>query len=72
MYRGSKIPALVGMYVFGDVCTGQLSALKANGSKWTPLSLGGRVSYLTAFGEDNAGELYALSLEGAVSRIDPA
>ena len=72
VYRGTKIPGIQGWYVFGDVCTGQINALRPDGNKWTPLSLGGRVSYLTAFGEDNAGELYALSLEGAVSRIDPA
>lgn len=72
VYRGSKLPGLVGWYVFGDVCTGQLSALKPDGSKWVPMSLGSKVSYLAGFGEDAAGELYALSLEGAVSRIEPA
>ena len=72
VYRGSKLPGLVGWYIFGDVCTGQLSALRPDGARWTPLNLSAQVSYLAAFGEDATGELYTLSLEGAVSRIDPA
>ncbi len=71
-YRGTKIAGIQGWYIFGDVCTGQINALRPDGAAWTPLSLGARVSYLTAFGEDNAGELYALSLEGSVVRLDPA
>ncbi len=71
-YRGTKIVGIQGWYIFGDVCTGQINALRPDGAAWTPLSLGARLSYLTAFGEDNSGELYALSLEGAVVRLDPA
>lgn len=71
-YRGTKFAGIQGWYIFGDVCTGQINALRPDGAAWTPLSLGARVSYLTAFGEDNAGELYALSLEGSVVRLDPA
>jgi len=71
-YRGTKIVGIQGWYIFGDVCTGQINALRPDGARWTPLSLGAKVSYLTAFGEDNSGELYALSLEGTVARLDPA
>jgi glucose/arabinose dehydrogenase len=72
VYRGTKLPGIIGWYVFGDVCTGQVAALRPDGAKWTPLSLGVKVSYLTAFGEDRNGELYATSLEGAIYRLDPA
>lgn len=73
VYRGAAIPALTGWYVFGDVCSGQLSVLRPNAdrSRWTPLSLGARVAYLTAFGTDGAGELYATSLEGGVYKLVP-
>ena len=71
LYRGSALPALVGWYVFGDVCTGQLSALRPTANGWVPMSLGARVSYLTAFGVGNDGELYATSLEGAVVKLVP-
>ncbi len=68
VYRGKAIPSLVGWYVFGDVCTGQIMALKP-GKKWMPFSLGAKLSYLTAFGEGNDGELWATSYEGTVARI---
>jgi hypothetical protein len=56
--------------VFGDYCTGLVSSfLPAGGSATDVKSHGLRVSQLTSFGEDLAGELYALSLGGAVYRI---
>lgn len=70
VYRGRKIPQMHGWYVFGDVCSGQISALKQVGNAWQPVSLGVRVSYLTAFGVDNDGELYATSLEGGIYKLE--
>ena len=72
VYRGAKIPGIVGWYVFGDVCTGRLSALRQEGASWNPVDLAAKVPYLTAFGVGNDDELYATSLEGGVYRIDPA
>ena len=72
VYRGSAIAALQGRYVFGDVCTGRLSALRQVGASWNPVDLAAKVPYLTAFGVGNDDELYATSLEGGVYRIDPA
>jgi hypothetical protein len=34
--------------------------------------LGPHVASLASFGQDQSGELYVLSLEGGVYRIDPA
>jgi glucose/arabinose dehydrogenase len=57
-YRGGEIPGLTGVYVFGDYCSGQVwGATEGNGG-WSPqplLQTGFRIS---AFGEDEAGELY--------------
>jgi glucose/arabinose dehydrogenase len=73
VYRGSRIPNLVGAYVFGDYCAGRLRAFKrAGGSAAGHRFLGPQVGQLSSFGQDVNGELYVLSLDGALYRIDPA
>ena len=69
VYRGKAIGALTGWYVFTDVCQGKIYALRPNGTNWSVVDLGERASYLTAFGTDNDGELWATSLEGQVYRM---
>lgn len=71
VYRGSAMPQLVGWYVFGDVCSGDIDALRPVAGGWQAVSLGAHLSYLTAFGVGNNGELYATSLEGGVVRLGP-
>jgi len=72
VYRGEAVPALQGAYVFGDFCTGVLQALAPRpGRAPAHRELGPVVPSLASFGEDAAGELYALSLEGAVYRLVP-
>jgi glucose/arabinose dehydrogenase len=68
VYRGSRMPGNNGMYVFIDVCIGDLWALQ-NGAR---RSLGPKAQQIVSFGQDLSGELYALSLNGPVYRIDPA
>lgn len=63
---------LVGRYVFGDYCSGRLSAFrprpgKSRAGKDRRLRL--RVRRLTSFGEDRAGHIYALSQNGPVFRL---
>jgi glucose/arabinose dehydrogenase len=73
VYRGTKIPALQGAYLFGDYCVGRLRALIADDSRVIgDRDLGVKVESLTSFGQDQSGELYALSQSGQVYRIDPA
>jgi glucose/arabinose dehydrogenase len=69
IYRGKTIGALTGWYVFTDVCQGRIYALQPNGTNWSVVDLGERASYLTAFGTDNEGELWATSLEGQVYKM---
>ena len=72
VYRGDRIPPLVGAYVFGDFCQGEVLALVVrDGELRDQRVLGLSVPNLTSFGEDVDGELYALSLDGAVFRIVP-
>jgi putative cell wall-binding protein len=73
VYRGARIPRLRGAYVYGDFCAGHLLALvQSGGTVAASRGLGVVVSDLASFGEDHAGELYALSLDGRVFRLDPA
>ncbi|HTP99986.1 MAG TPA: choice-of-anchor D domain-containing protein [Casimicrobiaceae bacterium] len=58
LYRGAQVPSLAGKYVYGDFCSGILWAATKVGSTWTPAQLGDTAFQITAFGEDEAGELY--------------
>jgi glucose/arabinose dehydrogenase len=74
VYRGSAIPALQGMYFYGDYCQGWVRSFRyANGeaiegTDWATLRPGGQ---LTSFGEDAAGELYVISASGTVFKVVP-
>ena len=73
VYRGERIGEMVGAYVFGDFCEGEVRALvQRDGELLEERVLGLSVESLSAFGEDAEGELYALSLDGPVYRIVPA
>jgi glucose/arabinose dehydrogenase len=73
VYRGSKIPALTGAYVYSDYCDSAIRALVERGGKVTgQRDLGITGNQVTAFGEDQNGELYVLSQGDGLQRIDPA
>jgi glucose/arabinose dehydrogenase len=68
VYRGTSIPALAGQYVFGDYCSGTIwtldagQAAKAASGPLKSRQAGSTGSGLAAFGEDEAGELYAANV----------
>ena len=75
VYRGSAIPSLVGAYVFGDFCISQIWGLATDGQgNVERINLGVSVpsATLASFGEDASGELYVLSFDDTVYRLDPA
>jgi hypothetical protein len=73
VYRGEAIPALTGAYLFADYCVGQIRALRAEGGQTIEdRSFDAEGSALVSFGEDAAGEVYVLSLDGPIYRIDAA
>jgi glucose/arabinose dehydrogenase len=73
VYRGTKIPGLAGAYIYADFCVGHILALRLSGGRVTERrDLGMMLGNLSSFGQDASGELYALSLNGNVDRIDPA
>jgi glucose/arabinose dehydrogenase len=72
VYRGTKIPALRGAYVWSDSCKSDVQALVRDGTKADNRNLGVSTSSIVSFGEDRDGELYAVSLAGSIFRLDPA
>ena len=73
VYRGSLVPALRGMYFYGDYCSGWVRSFVLSGGQvaqrldWAALRPGGQI---TSFGEDAAGELYIIVASGSVFRIE--
>jgi glucose/arabinose dehydrogenase len=75
VYRGRDIPALQGAYLFGDYCTADIRALVLqDGAVADERELGVSVASnsLSSFGQDLTGEVYVLSTDGTVYRIEPA
>lgn len=72
VYRGDRIPGLAGYYIFGDLCSGRLTALwQIDGEVYETLDLGVETEFVTSLGEDHNGELYVLSLKGGLYRLEP-
>jgi glucose/arabinose dehydrogenase len=72
-YRGDKVPALAGAYLYGDYGSKHIWAATVNDAgAWTTTYIGDAVSSLSAFGEDESGELYVAGLgNGVLYRIAP-
>ncbi len=73
VYRGGRIPALVGAYLFGDYCRPGVQAIQVEAGKVAAeRDIGVEVASLVSIDEDGDGEVYLLSLDGPVYRLDPA
>lgn len=73
VYRGEAIPALDGVYLYGDWGTGRLWALTTNGDgTWENQVVQESTGFsISSFGEDEAGELYIADYSGTIYRFDP-
>lgn len=72
VYRGTALPDLVGAYLFTDFCRPGLQAIRVSGGRTTShRTFDLPLEQVQSFGEDGAGELYALQADGAVLRLDP-
>ncbi|MGE0058162.1 MAG: sorbosone dehydrogenase family protein [Dehalococcoidia bacterium] len=74
VYRGSAIPALRGAYVYGDYCSGEIWALRYDGSKVTEQGLIADLgTQLSSFAQDTNGEIYALGYgsNGQIFKLAP-
>jgi glucose/arabinose dehydrogenase len=70
VYRGKAVLSARGRYFYGDYCSGTVWSLRAikgklSGIRREPF----KVASLSSFGEDVAGELYAVSLDGRIYKL---
>jgi glucose/arabinose dehydrogenase len=72
--RDRSLPSLYGRYLYGDYCAGELRSFPSQPGRRASddRALDLNVPSLSSFGEDNAGHLYATSLDGPVYRLAPA
>ncbi len=70
VYRGARVPALRGGYLYGDYCSGEIFVVPAgvsspsHGTRLLDTAL-----QISSFGLDGRGELYVCDLRGNVYRI---
>jgi glucose/arabinose dehydrogenase len=71
-YRGSAQPGLAGIYVFGDYCSGTIWGALADelvAGTAARVPIGAIDGTLSSFGVDEAGELFAVDLEGRILHV---
>ena len=71
VYRGAKIPDLDGAYLYTDYCNGTIHAVvQRDGAVVEDRPIFNGPSSTTAFGQDNDGDLYVLSQDSGLLRVD--
>ncbi len=77
VYRGKKIPELVGVYIYGDFETGRIWGLRSENGKvlasgeLIDLSRNPKLN-IASFGEDPHGELTILAFDGRIHELVPS
>ncbi len=71
VYRGDALPELRGWYVYGDYCSGRLWAIDAATNEGAAIPLADTGLAITSFFEASDGEIYIVSSDRGVFRIDP-
>jgi glucose/arabinose dehydrogenase len=72
VYRGEMLPELNGVYFLGDYCNGRIWTITHEGDTFNLevfMDVGRQIS---AFAEDEAGELYLVDYKGEVLRLERA
>jgi hypothetical protein len=70
VYRGAALPAEQGRYVFGDYCSGTIWSFRVSAGAAVDIRVEPfQVESVSSFGENSAGELFAVSLDGAIFRL---
>ena len=63
VYRGEKLGGFYGAYLYGDYVDGRISALRYKDGEAVSNDVVATISTPARFGEDQAGEVYILSIE---------
>jgi len=70
VYRGIALPALQGVYLFGDYCYGHIwSAYRDSSGNWQVRIFAELGTPISSFGLDEQGELYAVGYKGTIYRL---
>lgn len=70
VYRGERLPALQGHYLFADFCSGRIWALRhENGLTSGPVQILQAEFQVPSFGEDEQGEVYVVGFDGRIYRF---
>ena len=75
VYRGTKLPALDGTFIYGDYITGTIWGLKSDGGdSYTHTTLVDTNQRIIAFAEGSAGELFVLDYDftGRIYELVPS
>jgi len=65
VYKGTAIPSLSGIYVFGDLSGGKIWGLQETSlGTWTRTTLVSAALTLSSFGQDESGEVYVIDYSG--------
>jgi glucose/arabinose dehydrogenase len=68
-YRGRAIPALYGIYLYGDNCASPILGAEVENAAVRQQRELAHVDALTSFGEDLDGELYAVARRGTIFKL---
>lgn len=70
VYRGERFPTLTGIYFYGDWCSGIIWGLRREAAgSWVQAELLQSGLKISAFGQDEAGELYVIDHNGDIFQI---
>jgi glucose/arabinose dehydrogenase len=72
VYRAESMPEWNGIYLYGDYCTGLIWGLIRSGSTWQNQLLFDMDVTITSFGQDESGEIYLVSDNGGIYRLEKA
>jgi glucose/arabinose dehydrogenase len=73
VHRGTSFPDLIGLYLYGDYCSGRIWALAQDGGTWQSSLLLDTAYTISTFGEDEAGNSYLTDyFGGSIYQIIPA
>lgn len=70
VYRGQSLPEWFGVYLYADYCSGNIwGLLQGSDNGWQNELLFNLSAYITSFGQDQAGEIYLVSITGKIYKL---